>query len=578
MTPLSYALYTSTICEVIHQTRQNYMQNTLPLGTNSPIRGMTGLARQIALPGEHAPQRFPSFPALERTAVMGFNQPTTLPLPGSATTSITIFRQAAYPVWADVTASYAAMVDYPLDGHSAAAISDSSLTFRNSIMDYCVTTRFASVDRVGFIGTNITAAGLAWPIFGADRGLPGPEFMYVPPNCNLWAVVSCSAPSPSNSAATVTTEWWFTPGESNSQVALGYLSGEATGTIVTGDRGCVLSFGSTGRGSWVRPKSLALGYAGLQGVVVTLIATTSTTITYAPSTSTRGAFDLGPNAARPVMHLPLVVSSEFVNSAIPWYSTRVTAVGMLGTNVTQVLNKGGTILGGRVSPSVQNPWFVTEAYVNGLHPAEKSFLPLETGIYSYCPPSTDLAYFHDYTLNTSSYPPPAPAPLFLLSNDALYNKLYIRPAGAVDESLAVTVSWHIEFRTSSALFQVGLCGMTLESLHQAQLALVEAGFFFENPSHNSVLNRVIAAAKKYVPRILGVVSPMAGRVAKEAVREYNARRRKAKPRPRGPPPSSRRVVVPKPGPTRVRTTTANASGYNGAKRRSGLDMYLASRK
>jgi hypothetical protein len=224
----------------------------------------------------------------------------------------------------------------------------------------------------------------------------------------------------------------------------------------------------------------------------------------------------------------------------------------LGTNVTQVLNKGGTILGGRVSPAVIDPWRVQQSYVNALHPAEKAFLPLETGVYTYCPPSTDLIFFSDHTLNTGQGA--SACPIYVLSNDALYNKLYLTTAG-VEESLACTVTWHLEFRTSSALFQIGLSGLTLESLHQAQLVLAETGYFFENPKHDAVLSKVISAAKKYVPMAVGAYNPAVGAVMKGMI--------KAKAKPRA-------TIKPKTGPSKPRTTTAAASGMlpKGQKKKS----------
>jgi hypothetical protein len=237
---------------------------------------------------------------------------------------------------------------------------------------------------------------------------------------------------------------------------------------------------------------------------------------------------------------PLSYPVEFSNSTLPWYSTRVTAAAVLGTNVTQIQKKGGTVLAGRVSPNVQNPWVVSQSYVNGLHPAEKAFLPLETGIYSYCPPSTDLANFWDYTLPTyigsnSSFS----APVMRLDNDSLVNIMFIT-ATSDAEQLAITLDWHIEFRTSSALFPIGLSAMTLESLHSAQLALASVGFFFENPTHQNILNRVISAAKAFAPQAASLLAgPTAGKLVHGALMLTNAPR------------------------SDMKTTTAKASGWEG---------------
>lgn len=250
-------------------------------------------------------------------------------------------------------------------------------------------------------------------------------------------------------------------------------------------------------------------------------------------------------------HMPLVEPVEFANSALPWNATRVTAAAFLGTNVTQVLNKSGTVLGGRLSPAVVDAWRCTAQNITNLHPAEKAYLPLETGVYTYCPPSTDLVFFTDYSRSTvQASTHGGLIPIFSLENDSMYNKMFLTPAGA-DEALACTVTWHIEFRTSSALFQVGLSAMTLESLHTAQLILAAHGFFFENPEHKGMLNRIIALAKQFAPAAVSMIHPMAGKALEYVAGRYG------------------KQVTPKAGPSKPPTTSAAKSGIVvGSKRGS----------
>jgi hypothetical protein len=87
----------------------------------NPLQTMTALEQAISLPHEYAPMRYPSFPALERTAVMSFNVPKALSFPTGATSMKgALFRQAAFPFWCEQTVSsfgqmttYAAL-DYSL--------------------------------------------------------------------------------------------------------------------------------------------------------------------------------------------------------------------------------------------------------------------------------------------------------------------------------------------------------------------------------------------------------------------------------------------------------------------------------
>lgn len=514
------------------------MQNTLPLTPGNPLRNVTGLARQISLPGEHVPLRFPSFPALERTAVIGFNQPSTLSLPASTPVAITILRQACYPVWADVSQNYAAVADYA--AHTGLTIPTPSLGevtygIRPALNSWTIANRLATTY---FVGTSGMANSLSYPLLGRDGF--GPEWTYVPQGANLTFVIGLPAAHTGGFSASLNYDLWQAPGEySSSAVAVSGAPANA------GGYGAVAPATSA---RWVRPSSVMFRTPtdSIDTTCIVSVAVSTSAVTYTGSATTPGTLNF---SVTPITtHLPLATPSEFATSPLPWFATRVTAAAMLGTNVTQILNKGGTVLGGRVSPAVRNPFTVDQGYINALHPAEKAFLPLETGVYTYCPPSTDLVFFGDYTLNTSGGA--LAAPLFRLDSDALYNKIFVTASGA-DESLAVTSTWHMEFRTSSALFQIGLSAMTLESLHQAQLVLAEAGYFFENPEHDRLLNRVIAAAKKYAPEVIGMVNPLAGKVLKGVMAA-----------------KGRRQIMPKPGPSKPATTTPVKTGMvpkSGAK-------------
>lgn len=480
-------------------------QQTTNLSVNHPVKSMMGLARQIALPHEYAPVRFPSFPALERTAVMGFSNPSSLPLAASGEYKLLLFRQAAYPAWADqtLTASLAIYSTTYLGCASATA----NQTNAQYIMDGYVFamnsgSSTATVNTSGFSGTTFPTPH---PILGLDSGTGSGTWTYIPPGCAWYISAGTTNAATTTTTFTVEYEVWSSPGEVSLQIS-------ALGTIATGNLSGAVGIAGTflSNRTWIRPKVLNIASA---------VATTSATIgtvnivvcpgtaVFTPSATDFGTFGT-PSAFTGALLLPLVGPSEFQNSQLPWFSTRTTAVSLLGTNVTQLLNKGGTVLAGRCSPNVQDPWRITSSYVNSLHPAEKAFLPLETGIYTYCPPSTDLADFYDYTSPRGFGSTALPVPVFRLDNSALYNVMFLNSPG-VAESMAITVDWHIEFRTSSALFQIGLSTMTLESLHAAQLALAKVGFFFENPDHKSILSKVVAAAK-YMSPLLGLVHPVVG--------------------------------------------------------------------
>ncbi len=472
---------------------------------------------------------------------MGFNQPETLPLPASTSVPVTLFRQAAYPVWADTTRPYCCAVDYHFNavpsvvGGGTGVSGEVSVNVGPSLDWWTTADRSVGAEFPGIAGTPV--GNFPYPILGRDDAEPGPEFIYCPPGSQAGVIVYIKSGTVSTAITNVgaTLEIWQAPGST--------ASFTLTGQILAGQKGGFMAFAPSVAQSWFRISSMNFtnsntGAIDFRDSGATIYVSSAPTNTYTSSATTNGVLTFG-TVASVQRHLPLVYPKEFSNSTLPWRAARVTASAFLGTNVSQVLNKGGTVLGGRMSPAVINAWALTEQDVAALHPAEKAFLPLETGVYTYAPPSTDLVFFHDYTSTNTPGTGTAQVPVFRLDNDSLYNKMFITAAGAT-ESLACTVSYHIEFRTSSSLFQIGLSGMTLESLHTAQLSLAEAGFFFENPEHDSVLKKVIASAKKFAPQVVGAINPAAGKLLTSII--------------------GKNTVRPKSGPSRAPGTSGKASG------------------
>lgn len=525
----------------------NQQQVTINLPSSHPVKALQGLARAIALPAEYAPSRFPSFPALERTAVMAFTQPTSVTLPASTDVKMMLTRQASYPAWADQTMTGASYTVEYLTQYLPANALSADLIPTPSPINWFQGNRTGSGRDVSVTGSNTTGL-LSYPPMGYDLGSGPTPFVYVPPNWNLYvSVVGLSNNLPTGTTGQLSFEKWCSPGEVQ-------LIQKGLNSSVATTMGVFSVNAVTSDGAWYRVSSASLTFPTAYSADFRInLHVVAGTATYTPASLVGGTVAV--TGAATTGLFPLTVSSEFANSTLPWYATRTTAAALLGTNVTQILNKAGTVLGGRISPNVISPFSVAKSYITALHPAEKAWLPLETGLYTYAPPSTDLANFWDYTLNTANGAPACP--IYRLDNDSLVNILFVTP-GAATETLACTISWHIEFRTSSALFQVALSGMTLETFHQAQLSLAAAGFFFDNPDHKSILSKIIGAVNKVAPYALGaleIARPAAGALARKAyelgVQAYNSRN------------APRNVPVPK-GPMRLPSTTAARSGYGAA--------------
>jgi len=487
------------------------MQATLPLQASHPVKSLVGLARQIALPHEYTPQRLPSFPALERTAVMGFSAPTSLNLPASTAVQVNVFRQATFPVWAQQTSltqgyvvGFATELRVPFSATSGGLSNDYHVV--NNVNKAILVNTTASSSNLGVSNMN-TPVPWNSPLLGNDGGK---QYFYKPAGIPLSVVVAAQLACP-NSNFRVEIYAWTSPGEELYVDSLAMNSG-ATFT------GAYDYSTMTAPYSWLRFSTVDFRPGGAQTTPANLTVygvVASDGVSYTPSATTHGnvAFLVTSGAS---LMWPLVSPVEFYNAPLPWFATRTTACSFLGTNVSQVLVKGGTILAGRLSPAVISPWSVTQSYITGLHPAEKAYLALETGVYTYVPPSTDLSDFYDYTsqpvttyLNTTSTT--GLYPVFQLKNDSLYHTMFITAASTA-EQLACTVDWHLEFRTSSALFQIGMSTMLLETLHQAQLALAELGYFFENPDHKKLKEKLAFVVNKYGPKALSVAGNIPGPV------------------------------------------------------------------
>lgn len=456
------------------------MYKSFPAAISGRGQTLTGVARQIAMPHESAPQRFPSFPALERTAVMAFNAPFTWTTSTTVDYKVMLTRQASFPLWTTTipTENYRYSVCY------GSTSSGTGGWLCNEAIRYQATAATAaSTFNPGATGATTLGTGIPYGVDSACGPLP---FVWMP--AGYFLNVYTGTATAADTTFKVELEAWTSPGEFRSILT--------TSDVVVGAglRSGVLGI-SNPSGVWVRVRGVSVDMTTTSvNVALTFIANGSS------YTYTAGAADMGtfsnlttPNAP---LFMPAVISPEVGNSQLPWLSTRLTAVGVLFTNVTQVVNKAGTVLCGRLNPCSVNPFTATTAAISGLHPAEKQLLGLENGAYTFCPPSTDLVLFTDYIISDGGGAVPALS--YRLDNSSLVNVMFF--SSPVVETLAVNLDWHIEFRTTSTLFQIGLSTLTIEQLHQAQLALVSAGFFYPNSTHKAALKSAVSGIGSYLKK------------------------------------------------------------------------------
>lgn len=552
------------------------------------LREHSMLARTIALPHENKPMRYPGFPAMEKTSVLALTASQTASVPATGVVRFALLRQPTFPAWVEQLSPgmQAAFWSVPTSpGGTGTLLNQTFLqvdSFRSNFAISATSTRMGCAGPVGTIPN---------PVMGIIDNEANPYF-YLPDGT---ATIVAALPNPTTNyftsgvnESTLQLERYLGPSKSESYETYATIAQDANHVIY------VLNFPA---GSWIRMVNLQID--GFLSTTLSVEMQVGLFVNYCTTIGVSQVAGVMPlvtyTAGTTARLLPIPIGrSEFAETTMPWAATRVTAVSLLATNVTNIQNKGGTVLACRVNPKISNVWTFTESDVNAVHPSERAYMALETGFYSYCPPSGDMTNFGRYIYSFAVSSTSAGAvvgtdwPVVRLDNDAMAHIAYFRSAGSV-ETMAVTVDLHLEFRNTLALFQVGMSKLTLESLHQAQLDLVSKGYFFENFSHTKILRALTAGVKSVgrhalaVARVVDPRADMAYRGGKWALEKTG-------------------WIAAKPGPSLPKTTTLANSGWTkrsntGVKRRkpirvvvtrkakpaappkrSGLQMYLDSRK
>lgn len=542
------------------QASQNYLRFHMP---TPALSGLAGFAKTLALPGESKPLRFPSFPALERTAVLALNHCSSFNL-GSTSSRVLLSRQATYPLWTSQITSYAAY--FEIGGTDAWEATQNTTGKINAMAAGGGLTSGTFSYPPTFSG--YTAPALKLPIIGRDSDTTSDLWIYAPKGTDL-AFGSVFSGNPGvGEQGFIEFDSWISPGEVVSQtlnVPLAAFAGQVY---------AVWQLPNIDSNIWIRPTRWGSTSASpsvkftpfLQvGVHTGGLSANFSTYRWTFTSSTREIL------------MPLATLPDYFTSALPWSATRVTATAALFTNTTKALNKEGTVLWARVDPLVHNPWSVPEASLAAFHPAEKAYLPLEKGTYTYTMPSSDMSTFVDYTY---IFTPGYMIPVCRLDHTGLVNVGIFSDADfSTPTQLAVNLDVHLEFRTTSALFNIGMASSPVEMLHQAQLVLMKTGFFFENESHDSIIMRAIRALASAAP-MLSIMGPI-GKGMAAGIRAANVM---VKSGPHKPAPTTLNVRTARPGRRpraqtrrRNRNRTRQQQPPRPQKKKGGLQMYLDSK-
>lgn len=293
-------------------------------------------------------------------------------------------------------------------------------------------------------------------------------------------------------------------GGSGIEIELSYQVGgeEFTSTCLLASVGSGFLYGATAGGANPQGEGLVpFGFVWMRQIRTTAVAATpANTPTLRIGWLTGGTFT-APVTTLDLM-VPFAMPPEFNNSVIPYARSRVNASAALFTNVTAALSKEGTVLAARLKPAVVDPWSFTSTHLNSVHPALRYFGPLEKGLYTFTTPSGNVANFEDavITIPNNSLYNSVSRPLFSYRDIGMYNAMIFTDLGSssAGTQLAISVYSHIEFETSSSLFNIGVSTEPLELLHATEVALLRFGHFHENPVHWATLASAVRAAMQYV--------------------------------------------------------------------------------
>lgn len=512
------------------------------------MASMGALAKGIALPAEHLPSRYPAFPALERSSVLSFRHSGLVSVTSEATRALLV-RDAVYPLWMDTDIfGMNSTYSYWFTEMNSRSMVVNASTMRDEWVNLpdpeygsmCGSTKTDPDNTSPLWAGDSVGSPWVYPIVGMDDKLGGLGFFYVPSGCNVGMSVNTILASNNLVAVTgaasvsikyqASFEQWVNPGRVKEQCIVECATSFLTGTNGKNSSvGIAINGGLFGPG-WYRLSLLRTsvsmngGSAGdsfllypESGVFRVQIYVAGGTLTWTPPVATPyapGKFTVA--GVHKLALVPATTPKEFSNSVLPWRDTRVTAVSALFTNVTKVLNKEGTVKAGRLHFNVG---FSAET-IDELHPMERAFLGLANGFYTYSPPTGSSADYVNQALETNSgmrseafYTSSSSGnyvPCFNLGNTSLaHGIVFSDPDGGTN--LALNMDLHLEFRSSSSLFPIGMSSVTVDQFQVACLALSQVGYFFSNEDHEKGIDRVKAISKS-VAGWLGKLAPVVSQV------------------------------------------------------------------
>lgn len=477
---------------------------------------MNALHRSITEPLASRAQRLPTFPSVERTAVMQFTAPTRTTVEASDT-RVMVCNQAAYPVWTDYKTVYFGGTFITSLSYLSKNNDPDSPYFYNEPAAGTAIPQGAIAPTWNPDGSSSTAGqpGLGStstydpyvisPIIGMDRSVTPNPFLYVvQPTTSLFVAVQFAAAT-TGLQVSIELEVWIGTGVAK---RMRFSSTGSADFNVLFQKTQFNLLGATP--IWVRPVSVNIGNAGsAPAISAPVVYMFSTAQNYASSsfigstTQATTTIDIASGTGGFRSFLPNPVPIDFYYTAIPWGDTKVTAVGVEATNVTKVLNREGVVMCGRVNPVTKYLWNVGASDLASLHPSEKVQLPMEKTIRTYVLASAELGEFTDYTypVSTAVYNPvtlvgaASYLPVFNLSSNAFANFMVFQdPDGG--SSISLRSALHIEFKSNTVLWPISISRVKMEVFHQAISRAAQGPFFRAGAAGKNLQDVMLGGSRK----------------------------------------------------------------------------------
>lgn len=417
------------------------------------------------------PIRLPTYPGVERTAVLSYNTPASISGTAAGYARIGFYPQAALPLWIDSSSTnQSTFVAYSVPDTTVVS------PYRNYEMTKLYSWGSGSMTGSATVPTVTGATGslTGFPAVGKDSATGPLPWTNVPDGCSVTLIAGYGVSSGTTPyTVVVELESWWGPGEVN---ALTSSNIDITTNVQSGS---VLLSSNTVGGLWIRPRSVNIQGSPLSTLfTLGLFITAGTPVVTHTSALRFGSIAVTAGTAK-ALYQPAIYPSDFEVSTAPWNDTRVTAGELRVLNVTSMLNRGGTVLGARLQQEDFNPvsgtrsvvttW--TSAQVASANALDKVYEAADAPLTGFHLPPAATSEFFDYSeavAGTTSLP--QSLPVFRLDDRRPYMALYyVLPAAF---NLAMQLEWHLEFRSSRTLFPLGFSRISTETMSTAARLLV----------------------------------------------------------------------------------------------------------